>query len=119
MVPSAWIECRRPDGERVGWAVPAGEGFHAVDLLGRRRTETPVDWLETEETLARIGIGYLADRYHLRLADGDTRIVRISEASTAGIVAVADELGIASAVGAEPDTFDLPFPAPPTLHSID
>ena len=45
--------------------------------------------------------------------------MRISEASTAGIVAVADELGVASAVGAEPDTFDLPFPAPPTLHSID
>ncbi|QIK66504.1 hypothetical protein G7072_09205 [Nocardioides sp. HDW12B] len=115
MLPATWIECRRTDGERVGWAVPAGEGFHAVDLLGRRRTETPLDWLETEETLTELGIGYLADRYHLTLPSGETRVVRIGEAGTSGIVVVADELGAASAVGAEPDTFDLPFPAPPTL----
>jgi hypothetical protein len=45
--------------------------------------------------------------------------VRISEVSTSGIVVVADDFGKASAVGAKPETFELPFPAPGSLRSLD
>jgi hypothetical protein len=113
-----WIEHRRPDGERVGWMVPEGDAFHVVDLLGRRRTAVPVDWLEAEESLDALGIGYLADIYLLTLPDGVERRVRISEVSAARIVVVADDFGSASAVGAKPERFELPFPAPAVLRRI-
>jgi len=120
VVPASdWIEHRRPDGEHVGWMVPAGDRFHVVDLLGRQRTDAPLDWPDSEEAFERLGIGYLADRYTLRLADGVERPVRIAEVSTLGIVVVADDFGSASAVGADPETFQLPFPAPEGLRSLD
>jgi hypothetical protein len=111
-----WIEHRRADGERIGWMVPADDGFHVVDLLGRRRTEAPLDWLAAEEMLDALGIGYLADRYTLAVADGVERRVRIGEVSESGIVVVADDFGSASAVGARPERFELPFPAPDGLR---
>jgi hypothetical protein len=114
-----WIEHRRSDGEHVGWMVPAGDGFHIVDLLGRRRTEAPLDWTDAEEALETLGIGYLANGYGLRLAGGVERRVRISEVSASGIVVVADDLGSAAAVGANPEVFELPFPAPEELRSLD
>jgi hypothetical protein len=114
-----WIEHRRADGEHVGWIAPAGDGFHVVDLLGRRRTATPVDWPSAEEALESIGIGYLANRYSLRLPDGVERRVRIAEVGAGGIVVVADDFGGASAVGANPERFKLPFPAPKGLQSLD
>ncbi|MWB96998.1 hypothetical protein [Agromyces seonyuensis] len=110
-----WIEHRRTDRELLGWIVPAGEGFHVVDLLGRTRTDAPVDWLEAETLLDGLGIGYLAERYLLALPDGAVRPVRIGEASMQGITVVADEYGAASAVGADPDRYRLPFPAPVEL----
>ena len=65
-MPAAdWIEHRRSDGEHLGWMVPVGDGFHIVDLLGRQRTETPVNWLDAEEAFETLGIGYLANRYSL------------------------------------------------------
>jgi len=115
MSRAEWIEHRRGDGELAGWLVPEGDGFHVVDLLGRTRTDEPLDWVEAEETLDTLGIGYLADRYSLRLPDGFERRVRIGDVSTSGIVAVADELGSASAIGAKPELFALPFPAPDEL----
>ena len=114
-----WIEHRRSDGELVGWMVASGDGYHTVDLLGRQRTEAPVDWPEAEEVLETLGIGYLANRYVLRLSDGVERRVRISEVSTSRIVVLADHFGSASAVGAEPEPFELPFPAPKELRSLD
>lgn len=114
-----WIEHRRYDGQHVGWMVPAGDGFHVVDLLGRQRTKTPVDWNEAEEVLETLGIGYLANRYSLRLANGVERSVRIGEVSAAGVVVLADDMGSASALGANPETFRLPFPAPEALRSLD
>jgi hypothetical protein len=114
-----WIEHRRSDGEHVGWVVPAGDGFHIVDLLGRRRSQAPVDWPDAEEALETLGIGYLANRYSLRLADGVEQRVRIGEVSASGIVVVADDFGSASAVGANPTSFELPFPAPEGLRSLD
>jgi hypothetical protein len=41
--------------------------------------------------------------------------VRIGDVSTSGIIAVADDFGSASAIGAKPELFALPFPAPPEL----
>lgn len=116
MLPPDWIEHRRPDGETVGWIVPDGDGFRARDLLGREVTEGVVDWLDAEEALDDLGIGYLADGYVLRLADGTERPVRITEASARGVTVVSDEFGAASAVGAVLDRFRLEFPAPPELR---
>ncbi|QKJ18204.1 hypothetical protein [Microbacterium hominis] len=117
MPPADWIEHRRADGELVGWIVPAGDGFRVRDLLGREVTGE-VDWLEAEETLDALGIGYLADAYTLRLPDGAERPVRISEASSRGITVVADEFGAAKTVGAVLDSWRLPFPAPADLRPI-
>lgn len=113
MTPADWIEHRRGDRELLGWMAPEGDGFHVIDLLGRPRTADPVDWLEAEELLERLGIGYLADRYTLVLEDGVERLVRVGEVSTAGVTVVADDWGAASAVGANPERFHLPFPVPP------
>jgi hypothetical protein len=113
MLPADWIEHRRGDGEVLGWMRPEGDGFRVVDLLGRDRTPEGVeelDWLDAEELLERLGIGYLADRWTLRLAGGVERPVRIAEASPRGVTVVADEYGAASAVGADPERFRLAFP---------
>lgn len=101
----------------MGWIVPEGDGFSPMDVLGRRVTAGPVEWLEAEETLDALGIGFLADRYFLSLPDGSERPVRIAEASADGVTAVADEFGSASAVGARSDSFRLPFPAPAELRT--
>ena len=116
---SDWIEHRRADGVRVGWMVPDGEGFHTVDLLGRRRTTKPVEWLEAEETLDDLGIGYLANRYGLVLANGEERRVRIGEATPSRVVVFADDFGDALVIGSNPEAFTLPFPAPASLRSLD
>jgi hypothetical protein len=116
VLPENWIEHRREDREPVGWIVPDGEGYLAVDRLGRTVTAEPVEWLEAEEILETLGIGYLADRYTLRLPDGTERPVRISEAGADGVTVVADEYGSASAVGADSDRYRLPFPAPHELR---
>lgn len=104
-----WIEHRRGDRELLGWFAPSGDGFVVIDLLGRPRTE-PLDWLAAETFLDDLGIGYLAHRYTYL-----GRPVRIAEASTSGVTVVADEYGAASAVGASPDRFALPFPVPGDL----
>jgi hypothetical protein len=117
VLPDNWIEHRREDRELVGWIVPEGHGFSPMDVLGRRVTPEPVEWLEAEETLDALGIGFLADRYLLSLPDGSERPVRIAEASADGITVVADEFGSASAVGARSDSFRLSFPAPKELRS--
>jgi len=113
MLPADWIEHRRADGEILGWMLASGEGFRVFDLLGRERTPPSggvLDWLEAEELLEDLGIGYLADRWTLRLTDGAERPVRIAEASVRGVTVVADEYGAASAVGADPERIRLPFP---------
>jgi hypothetical protein len=119
VLPPDWIEHRRPDGEVLGWMRADGEGFRVFDLLGRERTDQPVDWLDAEELLEQLGIGYLADRWTLRLPDGTVRPMRIAEASPRGVTVVGDEYGAASAVGAELDRFRLPFPAPESLRPQD
>lgn len=118
VAPDDWIEHRRGDGELIGWMLAEGDGFRVFDLLGRERTPVgagTVEWLDAEELLDDLGIGYLADRWILRFADGTERPVRIAEASARGITVVADEYGAASAVGADPERFRLPFPVPDDL----
>lgn len=110
MLPAGWIEHRRGDGEVLGWMLPDGDGFRVFDLLGRERTATPVDWLTAEEMLDALGMSYLADRWTLRAPEGAERPVRIAEANPRGVIVVADEYGAASAVGASPERFRLPFP---------
>ena len=113
MLPPDWIEHRRADGEIVGWMLASGDGFRVFDLLGRERTprdSQAVEWLEAEELLEHLGIGYLAEPWVLRLPDGTERPVRIAEASVRGVTVLADEYGAASAVGADPERFRLPFP---------
>ncbi len=102
-----WIEHRRTgDGERVGWMVPRGEGFVAVDLLGRRRTDV-VDWLQAEETLDELGLAYLAEPHELRLDDGGWLRVRISEVSPSAVRVKKDDWGDMTA----PQIYyTLPFP---------
>ena len=117
MLPETWIEHRRSDDrELVGWIVPEGDDFVAFDLLGRKVTEHPVDWLSAEEVLEARGLSFLAGRHRLKFPDGTTRPVRISDLSTDRIIVIADEFGMASAVGSGADTFELPFPAPEELE---
>lgn len=108
-----WIEHRRGrDGERLGWLSPEEDGFVAVDLLGRRQTG-PVDWLTAEETLDTLGIGYLADRYELRLGDGQWLRVRITEVSPEAIKVSKDHGG---AIDAPQLNYSLPFPVTTDLR---
>ena len=110
-----WIEHRRGlDGELLGWMKPVGAGFVAIDLLGRERTGV-VDWLDAEETLDDLGIGYLADPYELLLDSGDWLRVRLAELSAQEIRVKKDDWGDMNA----PQLFyTLPFPPPDTLRPL-
>jgi len=112
--PSHWIEHRRGDGELLGWMEQDGDGFVAIDLLGRRVTEV-VDWLDAEEHLDALGIGYLADRFELRLDDGRWLLVRITEVSTEAIRVKKDDWGD---MGATLIEYTVPFPLPDGLRPL-
>lgn len=102
------------DGELLGWMKPVEDGFVAIDLLGRETTGV-VDWLEAEEALDDIGIGYLADPYELQLEDGRWLRVRLAEVSTDEIRAKKDDWGDMTA----PQVYyTVPFPMPATLRPI-
>ncbi|WP_318655803.1 hypothetical protein [Gulosibacter chungangensis] len=93
MDTTAWIEHRRGlDGELLGWMRPEGDAFVVIDLLGRERTEA-LDWLAAEEFLEELGIGYLADKYELKLETGQWQPVRIIEVSTAVISLKQEDCG--------------------------
>ena len=106
-----WIEHRREDGEVVGWIVPAGEGFDAIDRLGRPVSTRPVDWARAEELLEERGMAWLADRWLLREPDGRERPVRIVELDEERVVVAADDFGAAAVVGGDPRRTTLPLPA--------
>ena len=113
MLPNDWIEHRRAaDRELVGWLRPAGEGFVAIDRLGREVTGV-VDWVTAEEALDERGLRWLADLWQLGHDDGTTTRVRIVEVSHERVVVKRDDFG---AVDAEMRTWTLPFPAPETLR---
>lgn len=113
---------------------PEGERFVAVDLLGRERS-VAVEWLEAEELLDELGIGYLADAYLLRRNEGAGAAVRgvgdeaggeagdvvrgvrvrIVEVSTARIVVKTDDFGDITAML---EQFELPWPMPDSLRPM-
>jgi hypothetical protein len=112
---SDWIEHRRGDGERVGWMRPQGDGFVAVDLLGRDVTGA-VEWLEAEEVLDELGIGYLADAYLMDRPDAAPLRVRIVEVSQSGIRVKQDDFGDMS--GPARLHYELDWPIPATLRTL-
>jgi hypothetical protein len=114
-VSDDWIEHRRGDDrELLGWMKPVSDGYVAIDLLGREITAA-VEWLDAEETLDELGLGYLADKYELQLEDGNWLRVRIAEVSTREIRVKKDDWGDMTA----PQLFyALPFPAPDTLRPL-
>ena len=79
-----WIEHRREDGELVGWIRSCGEGFVAVDVLGREVT-AEVDWLSAEEALENRGLSFLAQPWVLELPDGTAQ--RVATRISAGLTA--------------------------------
>lgn len=115
MDTSDWIEHRRGDGERVGWMRPQGDGFVAVDLLGRDVTGA-VEWLEAEEVLDELGIGYLADAYLMDRPDAAPLRVRIVEVSQSGIRVKQDDFGDMS--GPARLHYELEWPIPATLRTL-
>lgn len=113
MQPNGWIEHRRGDGELVGWMVPDGELFAVMDLLGRRLGDA-VEWLDAEELLDELGIGYLADPFALAV-DGQTLRVRLTEVSTERIRVKKDDFG---AIDVPLVEFTLEWPMPATLRPM-
>ncbi|MEZ3161613.1 hypothetical protein AB1K54_13870 [Microbacterium sp. BWT-B31] len=114
-----WTPHRRDDGELVGWIRPDGQGWVAVDLLGREATGA-VDWLDAEAALEQTGLAWLADAWMLERDAGAVR-VRILEVTppregTAGRVVVqTDDFG---AIDASVERFGLPWPAPEALRPM-
>lgn len=113
MLDETWVEHRRSgDRELLGWVRPSGDGFVAVDRLGRDVSGV-VDWTDAEDALDERGLQWLADRWQLTREDGTVVRVLLLEVSPAGVVVKVDDMN-AVGEGAIP-TYALPFPAPATL----
>ncbi|MFI5428444.1 hypothetical protein [Aeromicrobium sp. UC242_57] len=115
MLDPEWIEHRRGrDGERLGWIVPEGDDFVAVDLLGRRHTD-PIDWVGAEEVL---DAGHRLPRrpLTLRLADGRWLRVCITEV-TSKVITVSEDHG--GAVGARQVDYKLQLPVTADLRPLN
>lgn len=93
---------------------PESDGFVVIDLLGRPLTDA-VDWLEAEEVLDAVGIGYLADPFELLLEDGRWLRVRITEVSSEGMRLKREDWG---AMDVPALHFDLPFPISDRLRPL-
>lgn len=93
---------------------PDGDGFVAIDLLGREMTEG-IDWLTAEETLESTGIGYLAEPFELLLDDGRWLRVRITEVSTDHIRVKREDWG---AIDVPLLEYTVPFPIPDRLRPL-
>ena len=116
MTPGDWIAHHRPgDRERLGWIRPEGDGFVALDALGRPVTGT-VDWLDAEEALEERGLHWLADLWQLDLPDGTRERVRIVEVTPDRVVVKGDDFG---AVDVVTRSYVLPFPAPDALRPFE
>ena len=113
-VPHDWIEHRRGDRELLGWMRPEGDGFVVVDLLGRAVSDE-LEWLEAEELLESLGIGYLADPYELLLEDGHWLRVRVLEVSPERILVKKDDWGDMSAPQV---SYTVGFPMPAELRPL-
>lgn len=96
--------------EPIGWIAPRGEGFVAIDLLGRERSGT-VDWFEAEETLNELGIRYLAAPYELVTGSGASKVY-IAEATPDFVRVKEDDF---NDINSDQTFHTLPFPVPEEL----
>jgi hypothetical protein len=103
---------REDDGELLGEIVEEGDGWVALDRLGRRLTG-PTDLAEARAALEELGLGYLADRYELETEDGTVEPVRIVEV---GPDRVRVKLEDGGAIDGPSQRWDLPNPVPPTFR---
>lgn len=117
--PAEWIEHRRGgrDRERLGWIRPAlddeGDGFVAIDLLGREITGA-VEWLHAEDALESAGLGYLAEPYEL-LTEDQWMPVRLVEVSPEIIRVKREDWG---AIDLPTIEYTVPFPMPDVLRAL-
>jgi hypothetical protein len=114
-VAGDWIEHRRSrDGELLGWMRPVGDGFIAVNLLGQDITGV-VPWLDAEEALDELGIGYLAEPFELLLENGEWLRVRLAEVSAEEVRVKKEDWGDMTA----PQVYyTLPFPPTERLRLL-
>ena len=111
MIPATWIPHRRSDGELIGWididiAAPL---LVAYDRLGRA-LEPVEDWLEAEEALEEIGLGFLMNRFDYR---GHTvRVRHLDDSQVIVTTAMTD------AVGDVGEEFTLAFPPGAQLREL-
>jgi hypothetical protein len=110
---------RRDDGELLGWILPAGDDWVAIDVLGRPAS-APTGWLDAEAALEAHGISWLADPWMLE-GEGDhplrVRIVEVTpvkQGAPGRIVVKVDDFGDVT----RPPTqrFVLPWPLPARLR---
>nr|WP_183501225.1 hypothetical protein [Microbacterium invictum] len=113
-MPADWTPHRRDDGELVGWIRPDGDGWAAIDLLGRVRVEAG-DWLDAEAALEARGIGYLAEVWMLEGEGPAPLRVRMVEVTPDRIVVKVDDYGDVSRATPR---FELPWPLPDRLRPV-
>ena len=103
---------RREDGELVGWILPDGDDWRAIDVLGRV-VAASVDWLAAEAALEERGLAFLADPWMLERPGAEPLRVRLVEVTPARIVVKADDFGDVSHAT---ERFVLPWPIPAQLR---
>jgi hypothetical protein len=102
---------REDDGEVLGEIVEQGDGWVALDRLGRPLTG-PTDLAEARAALEERGLGYLADPYELE-DDGAVHPVRIVEVGPDRVRVKLEDFG---AIDGPRREWELPNPVPPALR---
>ncbi len=114
-----WTPHRRDDGELLGWILSEGEGWVAVDVLGRA-VSGPTEWLDAEAALEDHGISWLADPWMLEGEAERAVRVRIVEVTPDGegragrIVVKVDDFGDVTRPATQ--QYVLSWPAPDRLR---
>ncbi|WP_431804624.1 hypothetical protein [Microbacterium sp. bgisy203] len=104
---------RRGDGELVGWILPDGERWRALDLLGRE-VVADAEWLDAEDAIERRGLAYLADPWVLEREGAVPLRVRLLEVTPERIVVKAEDFGD---VSRPTERVTLPWPLPAALRA--
>lgn len=119
MVSVDWTPHRRDDGELLGWIYPDGEGWVAVDVLGRAASDA-IEWLDAEVVLETRGIAWLGDVWMLD-GEGDrplrVRMLEVTpdeDGAPGRIVVKVDDFGDVNRPPAQ--QFVLPWPIPSRLR---
>ena len=112
MIPAGGVPHRREDAELVGWIVPEGDDWTAVDLLGRV-VASSVEWLDAEAALEERGLEYLADPWILDRPGEAPTLVRMVEVTPDRIVVKVDDFGDVSRYA---ERYEVTWPIPSTLR---